>query len=77
MLKNINNLNSAKQKSNYFFRQKKKKKKKYFTIESAQVKPIYGRKFKLGLNIWEQNTETEKKNGYLMTYGQFKQIIFI
>ena len=54
--------NSAKKSKKYFLRQKFKK--YHFTIEIAQVRPMYGCKFNFGVNIWEQNTETEKTNGF-------------
>ena len=36
--------------------------KNHFTIEVAKVRPIIGSK-SFSINIWEQNTETEKTNG--------------
>ena len=42
----------------------KSSKKNHFTIELAQVRSIFGRKFNFRVHIWEQNTETEKTNGF-------------
>ena len=33
-------------------------------MEIAWVISIFGHKFNSGVNIWEQNTETEKTNGF-------------
>ena len=46
------------------FLEKNLKKKNHFTIEIVQVRPIFGCIFKFRVNIWEQNTETEKTNGF-------------
>ena len=41
-----------------------KNSKNHFTIEIAQVRQLFGRKFNFSVNIWKQNTETEKTNGF-------------
>ena len=61
LLWNINNSNSAKKSKKYFLRQKFQK--NHFTIENAWVL-FYYEKFNFSVNIWEQNTETEKTNGF-------------
>ena len=38
--------------------------KNRFTIEIAQVRPTFGRKFNISVNICEQNTEIGKTNGF-------------
>ena len=34
------------------------------TIEIAKVRPIFRDEFNFSVHIWEQNTETEKTNGF-------------
>ena len=50
LLWNINNLNSAKKRKNIFLH---KNSKNHFTIEIAQVRLIFGRKFICRVIIWE------------------------
>ena len=70
LLWNISNLNSAKKSKNYFVRQKlkkkkkKKKKKKSLYYRNCISQTNFRRKFNFTVNIWEQNTETEKTNGF-------------
>ena len=74
LLWNINNLNSAKKRKNIFLH---KNSKNHFTIEIAQVRPIFGRTFICRVIIWEQNTDTEKTNGFVIKYDQSEWNIFI
>ena len=68
LLWNIHNSNSAKKSKNIFLD------KNPCTIEIALVRPIFGHEFNLMVNIWEQNTETARTNGFW--YGQSEQNIF-
>ena len=64
LLRNINNSNSAKKskKKNIFLEEKYKKKTLYYRNCIGQA--IFDCKCNFRVNIWEQNTETEKTNGF-------------
>ena len=62
LLWSINNSNSSKKSKQYFLRQKFQK---LLWYRNCIVRSTFGRrKFNVWLNIWGQNTETEKKNGF-------------